>query len=350
MMRRGLHCSAVLGAMLLLAGPSVAQAAGLRSQTTVHGSTVRLSDLFSGLQVGQDCDIGPSPEPGKRIVVPSTQLAAIAAEFGVDWQPGVGYQSAVVERRARVVTRDEVLAALKPGLLTEGASPDSQIILGAFISPVVPEEVTSAPMIQTLDYDAQTGRFSALLLFAASASEPVSFRVVGRAEEQVSVLALTHPLPAGAEPLASDLETIQVGIKTLRGLPLTLAGDVMGLALKRPVAEGVPLVRDMLVRPDLVERGRPVVLRLQALGLTLTAAGTALEAGAAGDRIHVINSLSHAVLVGEVVNSADVQIDPGTAPVATPTTGAQGRLQQFTGSMPAGGHELGIIGQQVTYQ
>ena len=115
--------------------------------------------------------------------------------------------------------------------------------------------------------------------------------------------------------LSGDLQVLRVGLGSLRGAPVTGMAEVQGMALRRPVAAGMPLLRDMLVRPMLIERGRPVVLRLQDAGLQLTAAGTALEAGAAGERIHVMNSLSHAILVGQITAAAAVQIDPGTAPV-----------------------------------
>lgn len=314
---------------------SPAYSAGLRNRLAIHGETVRLSDLFTDLQPGQDCAIGPAPAPGKRIVVPSTQLAAIASEFGVDWQPGTNYQSVIIERPARIVSRDEILAVLKPALFADGASTESEVSLAAFVSPALPIEVTGPPEIQTLDFNAQNGRFSASLLFDNSNSEPLTLRVVGRAEQQTTVLALTHPLPAGAMLMVGDLQIVRVRTNSLRGTPVTLVSEVAGLALRRPLGNGAPLLREMLIRPMLIERGRPVVLRLESAGLALTAAGTALEAGAAGDRIHVINSLSHAILVGQIMGSADVQIDPGTAPVFTQNIGSQG-LPQFSSGTATG--------------
>ena len=122
-----------------------------------------------------------------------------------------------------------------------------------------------------------------------------------------------------------------MGGGSLRGAPMTGTAEVQGLALRRPVAAGTPLLRDMLVRPMLIERGRPVVLRLQSAGLQLTAAGTALEAGAAGDRIHVVNSLSRAILVGQITGTAEIQIDPGTAPVVGQTLVGENGLPRVPG-------------------
>ncbi len=314
-----------------------ASAAALRRQVSLHGGTVRLSDLFSDLQPGQDCDIGPAPAPGQRIVVPFSQLVAIASQFGVDWQPGGSYASAVLDRSARLVRREEIMAVLRPALAASGAPAGSDVSLGAFASPPLPAEVTAAPEIQTLDYDAQSGRFSAVLAFPAPDADPVTLRVTGRAEQLVNVVALSQPLPAGSPLSASDLQVIRVRSSLLHGTPVTTVADVDGLALRQQEQSGVPLTRDMLIRPMLVNRGRPVVLRLEGSGLTLTTAGVALEAGAAGDRIHVINSVSHAVLIGQVMSTADIRIDAGTAPVILQSGGSPNALPQLASGTSAGG-------------
>ena len=346
--------SLLLASLLAAASVGVTQAcastASLRTAITVRGEMVRLSDLFVGLQPGQDCDIGPSPAPGKRIVIPSSQLAAIASEFGVDWQPGLAYQSATLERLARVVTREEIVAVLRPALVGDGASPDADLSLAAFVSPVLPIEMTAPPEVQTLDFEPQTDRFSAVLLFTGPGSDGATVRVAGRMEQQVSVTTLTHALPAGAVLSPSDLQTARVRLNGLHGSPVTVAADAEGLALRRPLAMGVPLLRDMLVRPMLIERGRPVILRLQDAGLQLTAAGIALEAGATGDRIHVVNSLSHAVLVGQITGSAEIQIDPGTAPVVGQTIGGQNGLPRVPGEPPEGPRDLAGYAQGAQYR
>lgn len=321
-----------------------ARAASLRNHVMVHGNSIRLSDLFTGLSPGQDCEIGPSPAPGKRIVVPPVQLAAIASEFGVDWQAGAGYAAAVLERKARPVTRDEILSILKPALEADGVPANSDVTLGAFATPLLPAELTAAPEIQSLDRDPQTGRFSAVLVFAAADAEPVSLRVVGRLEQRVSVLALSRPLPAGSQVSAVDVRIVRVSMAGLRGVPLTSIAEASGLSLKRPLADNVPLMRDMLVKAMLIDRGRPVVLRLQSGGLALTAAGTALEAGAAGDSIHVVNSLSHAILMGRIINSVDIQIDAGTAPLLAQANGRTNALPRIppAGSTTARGWTSGL--------
>ena len=329
--RRGVAPLLLLPGLVIHA--SSAEAASLRTHVAIHGDNVRLSDLFAGLSPGQDCEIGPSPPPGKRVVVPPLQLSAIASEFGVDWQPGAGYASSVIERQSRSVTSDEILSVLKPALLADGLSPEADVSLSAFVSPLLPVEMTGTPEIQTLDHDPQTGRFSATLLFEGPNIEPVTFRVVGRTEQKVNVLALSHALPAGSTISMLDVRVVRVAVESLRGAAVTSDADAVGMALRRPFGADEPLMRDMLTRPMLVDRGRPVVLRLDTGGLALTAAGTALEGGAAGDSIHVVNTMSRAILIGRIINAVDIQIEAGTAPLSAQSNGQQISLPQIPSSL-----------------
>lgn len=300
-------------------GATSATAASLRERVEVRGESVHLSDLFAGLQAGQDCEIGPAPAPGKRTTVPPAQLAAIANEFGVDWAPSSTYMSTTIERPARLVTQSELLSVVEPALLADGLPPNSNIVLSAFVSPMLPTQQTGAPVVQSLDYDPNSGRFSASISFAAADTDPVFLRVAGVASEQVDVVALNHALPAGSVLSALDVHVVRMPKNMVRSNSVPDASEVVGLALKRGVAANVPLLQEVLTRPILVERGRQVVLKLEGAGLNLTAAGTALESGAAGDRIRVVNPLSRAVLVGLIVGGGQVQIDPGTAPVIVPS-------------------------------
>ncbi|MDG6095722.1 hypothetical protein LOC54_11625 [Acetobacter sp. AN02] len=50
--------------------------------SVLTGGQVHLSDLFDGLLPGQDCEIGPAPEPGKRLTIQAAQIGAIASQRG----------------------------------------------------------------------------------------------------------------------------------------------------------------------------------------------------------------------------------------------------------------------------
>jgi len=310
----------LIGALVGLASAAVgpcAVAAVPRVLVELHSDTVKLSDLFTDLEPGQDCDLGPAPNPGHRIVVEEPQLAAIAQQFGVDWQPSSGVTRVTLERKARIVGRDDLLPLLKTALAGAGAPRDSDIVILGTPKLVLPAEATGQPEITTFSYDPASGRFSADLQFSGSLAEAVTLHLDGSAQEMVEIPVLSHSLRAGIVLAASDFHVRRIRKSQVPDQALLDAAQGVGLALRHQALVDQPIPTAELMRPALVVKGMPIVLRLEDRGIILTAQGQALESGALSERIHVLNTASRAILVAEVTGAAEVKVDPATAPVFT---------------------------------
>ncbi len=326
-----------------------ASAATLRTHAVLRGRAVMLSDLFADLKPGQDCEIGPAPAPGKPLLVPASQLAAIAAQYDVDWHPLNTYATASLERPLRLLKRDEILAVLTPALVVDGMPTGSQVGLGVFASPALPADDTAAPEIQSLDYDPQTGRFSSVMQISDEDGNLQPLRISGRVDQSVTTLATTHTIDAGHQLTADDVAMIHVQKASIHGPVLTDIAQLQGLVARQTLAAGVPILVAQLSRPMLVVRGRPVVLRLTNGGLLLTASGTALESGGAGDHIHVLNTSSHAVLVGRIVDAADIAVDPETSPVFVAQAGGVDSLPRVPSDPVSGMPGASGVAQEARY-
>src|SRR5580658_3594415 len=84
-----------------------ANAAVLKTRTTLHGPRVFLRDLFDDAGLNADRLLGPGPGPGGRIVVEARQLKAIANQFDVDWQPASSGDRAVLEWPGHPLKRED---------------------------------------------------------------------------------------------------------------------------------------------------------------------------------------------------------------------------------------------------
>ncbi len=260
----------------LAACPVASSAAQPRGLTTLRSGAVRLSDLFSGLEAGQDCDIGSSPEPGHRIVVEQPQLAAIAEQFGVDWQPGPTPARVVLRRDARPLTRDELVPVIRAALLGAGASENSDVTLGNYGIAALPAEATGQPDVGSVSYDRNSGRFSVELLFGTPGGDPVPLQISGTIQEMIQVPVLARNMSAGSVIAPSDLQLRRVRKTTVSDRTLLTADAAIGLALRHQVMVGNALSSDELRRPSLVSRGMSVLLRLEDWGLVLVAKGVAI--------------------------------------------------------------------------
>lgn len=289
-----------------------AEAATLRMMTTLHGPKVKLSDLFDDAGPDADRVLGPGPVPGGRIVVEAPQLAAIAHQFGVDWQPASKADRAVLDWPGRPLPREAALGALREALAASGLSPDDcEIDLAGFTPPLVPYDVAPQPLVSQLDYDRDSGRFVGVLSVTADGLDPINIRISGRVDELIELPVATARLPAGTVLRAEDVHMARVRAALANRAVARQPADAIGLQLRRQVAAGQPLALADLARPELVQRGAEVQMLLDSPGIALTAQGQAMESGAVGERIHVMNPVSHALIEAEVIGANRVRVSPG---------------------------------------
>lgn len=309
--------SLFLAALYYVAGTgTVAEAAMLRPFSQIDGGTVHLADLFDGLGTTPDRPLGAAPVPGARIVVNAPQLAAIARDFGVDWRPGSGGESATVERRCDLLAADAVASVLRDSLEAQGAPPRSEIAMPSFEPVSLAVGTKADPQITQLAYDPANGRFTALLTVETPGLPAVQRRLSGQAIATADAAVPTHDLIAGGIVGAGDVRTIRVHASLLHGRAPILAADAIGMEIRHAVASGQPLTPAELGRQVLVPRGAAVRMVLESAGIALAAQGVALDPGALGERIRVQNPGSHAVVEGDVTGAGEVRVRPRGAAIS----------------------------------
>ena len=282
----------------------------LRPYTEITAGTVRLGDLFDGLGNTPDRMLGRAPAPGEKIVVEAPQLAAIARDFGVDWRPSTGAERSVLQRRGQTVPASQIHDCLLAALRQAGAPADGDVLMPAFEPPTVGAGTTPKLEATQLSFDAESGRFTTLLVVQDGEGDMPTLRLSGQVVSMRDAATLTRHLPVGAVITAGDVRPMRVRAATLHGQTPLLASQSVGLSIKHDVAPGRPLLPGDLARPDLVARGATVRMTLDTGGLALSATGIAMEAGAIGDHIRLQNPSSHAVIIGEVTGSGTVRVAP----------------------------------------
>ena len=305
-----------LALVMLLGGVDDAQAATLRTMTTLHGPRVTLADLFDDAGPDAARVLGPGPAPGGRIVVEAPQLAAIARQFGVDWTPASKSDRAVLDWPGRPLPHEAVLAAVREALAASGVDETScEVELEGYTAPVVPYEGAARPLVSQLDYDRGTGRFSAVLSVSGDGMGPLNSRLTGRVDEMVELPVATARLGAGTVLRAEDVHSAKVPARVASRAVAHDTGEIVGLQLRHQVAPGQPFPLSELMRPALVRRGTDVMMELDSPGISLTAQGQALDTGSVGERIRVLNPVSRAVIEADVIGPDRVRVAPGATPL-----------------------------------
>ncbi len=305
-------------------------AASLRPVVTLHGPTVLLSDLFDDAGPHAARVLGPAPAIGGRVVVEAPQLAAIARQFGVDWRPASLADRTVLDRPGRPLPRDEMLTALQAALVRAGASAEADVELPGFDAPLVPVNGTAQTIVTQTDYDPASGRFAALLTVTAEATAPINLRVAGRVIETTELAVPVARLLPGAVLRAQDFRLARVRAGLVRGEAVQTPAEAVGMALRHTAVAGQPVLRSELMQPPVVEKGTVVMIILETQGIALSGQGQALDAGAVGQRVRVLNTVSRAVLDAEVTGPGRVRVQPDSAPLVPLPLAAFGRANVAT--------------------
>ncbi len=223
--------------------------------------------------------------------------------------------------------RETVLDAMRAALQAAGASDDCEIELPGFSAPLVPAEAEVHAVATQLDYDSGSGRFTAILTLTSAVMDPINLRVAGRADDTMELPVASARLPAGAVLRQADVHMARIRVALLRGEVAHAPSEAVGMQLRHATRPGQPLMLSDLERPALVERGSRVEMRLDAGGLAVVAQGSALESGATGERIRVMNPASRAVIEAVVTGPGQVRVAPDSLPLTTANRGGTGALR-----------------------
>jgi flagellar basal body P-ring formation protein FlgA len=173
-----------------------------------------------------------------------------------------------------------------------------------------PSSSPSRVRVESVERDARSGRFTALL--AVDNGDRLLGRVVleGRAEALVEVPVLTVPVAPGTVIAADAVEHTLIAASRLTPDSLVETAAVVGSEAARRLPAGRALRARDVVEPRLVRRGRPVVMVYARAGLRVTALGRALDDGAMGATVRIANVDSNRRLEAVVVGPDEVVVGP----------------------------------------
>ncbi len=301
---------AALAGLLILALSSTAYGeVRLRTAIVVEGSDITLGDLFKGAGELAFVAVRPAPEPGERLSIRTRSLQEFARAKGLDWQVPPGLQSFQVERAGRPIPRQDLEAAIRPELRAAGASGSFEIDLqGRGGSINVPPDAAYRIEVSAVQFDRQTSRFSAALKISGNGFATKRSNVSGYARELVELPVLTRRLGKGEIIRAADLNVVEMRAGQSQQNTARDESDLIGLEAKRALQANRPIRLSDVQTPVLVKKGALVTMLVRTPAMSLSAVGQALEDGAKGEVIRILNPKSRKTVQGTVVGKGQVQM------------------------------------------
>ena len=301
-------------AIALLLASQAAHAADLRlrPQITVDGADITLGDLFEGLDRKAAASfVAAAPAPGDKLYLRPLGVAQLVQNAGLSWQPDASMRGIIVTRAGKAIPREVIAESLNRALMREGAPENFELNLSALPTVYTTRDARAKVRVENVDYDPRSGRFSAMLS-ADGGADPV--RVAGRVTATSQVPVLRNKVNPGDTISKSDIEWKEMPADRVGRNYVTEMDELIGQSPKRVLMPGQPVRIGDVQKPLTVAKNAMVTMTVSSRGMTLTALGRAIDAGATGDVIQVMNVQTKKTVQATVAGPNLVQVMmPATA-------------------------------------
>lgn len=311
MKTRWMKKAAVAGfALMLLSGTALAGNALPKSEVALEGNQVTLGDVFSGLSENADHVLAPAPAPGRNLTLDAGDLLRISDAFHLGWKPLSRNEKTVISSVSTLIDEGQVRQAIEKTLAERFPERKFEIDLPASSYPIVLSgKFSSEPEVSDLGYDPARGFFNASLVIPAQGQKKdFTVKVSGRIHRLIDVPVLVDSLRAGSVIGKGDITYITQRDGDLGQNTLLDSNQLLGQAPRRGVNALTPLQSADIEQPDVVKKGESVTMILKKGKLSLSVKGKALEGGADGATIRVLNPSSNKVVDATVTGPQTVKI------------------------------------------
>lgn len=297
---------------LLLLVPGLAGAEILpRLQVSIDRDSIVLSDLFDGVPADKAMvAVMRAPRPGQRVVIDAAVLSSIAGANKLGWS-AAGRERVTVDRTGQAIPRPVLSDALSRALVTQGFAPSSDVALdNEKLQILVP---TGSPLtvgIEQITADPRSNRFQAIVAAPAGDREAERIRVTGRVVQTVEIPVPARIINAGEVMRDHDLVFQRVRADAATRTVLMDPTRIVGRTTRRTLPMGQPIRAGDLIATHLVTKNGIVDVRIFSRGMSLVMQGKALEDGAEGDTVRVLNTRSNKTVQGIVTGPNQVTVSP----------------------------------------
>ncbi len=304
-----LTLTVLFGALFVLLGARAALAASPKAISVITDDVIRLGDVFDNLTDNASYVLGPAPRPGEDMVLNARTLYKIAVALELPWRPSSTAEQVVLRRSATVVGQDMIKAALSARLEKEGVTGKFEPALaGAVADLILPPNEQPAVEIRAFNYDAVTGRFTAELA-APSAARPLKTATVGGQVRQiVTVPVLKNTSRNGEIVGAYDIDWVDIDSSQVQKHTVLREEDLIGMTPRRVVTGGKPVMATEIQAPRIVAKGDNVTMILDDGIMKLSSNGRAMQDGAKGDIIRVVNGSSSKTVEATITGEKEVTV------------------------------------------
>jgi flagellar basal body P-ring formation protein FlgA len=319
----------MLLALMALLAPAAAQSpdAGssdapfIKASATVMGDIVHIGDLVENAGAVAEVPIFLAPDLGQTGSVPVASVLEAVRGHHLVGLDAHGLSEVAVTRAARTITAKDVEARILNVLAGKYGLPDQSNLAVVFDNEVrtfvVEAATTNELAVARLSYEPHTTRFDVTFELPGSAvARRLPLHFTGSVSETFDAVVPAHEIAQGQVLKVSDLALERRPKANLTPTTLTTIEQAQGLSTKHSLRPGQVIRAADVAKPELVARGETVTIVFQVPGIMLTIVGKAVDPGALGDVISVLNVQSKRTIQATVIGPGRVSVSASGARLA----------------------------------
>ncbi len=281
----------------------------LTGKTLIDGDVVTVGDLFTNAAGNASHVLAPAPRIGSALVLKANDLQRVANAFKLDWK-ATGAETVALERNATEISVEEIVAALTQSDLKEQISSDAEFKLtNVQAALIVPGQIEPELKIGATTFSSKTDTFTAELALMRGDDVIKTVFLEGLATPMVQVPVLKYTMSSNSPITAQDITEISIPKKQLRSDMLTAKNELIGMTPKRSLQGNQTILRKDINPPIMVKRNDIVTIIYKNGPIVLSAKARALGAGANGETVMMMNTISKKSFEAKVTGPQQAEVN-----------------------------------------
>ena len=294
----------------MLWGTASFGASDLKQRIKVRDANVRLSDVFTDVSNEHDKDVFAAPMPGQSKNISTTELWRIAKINGIQWVKPQVNKRIRISREGNPVDLKVLTNLLSEEVKNQGVGDDVQLsIFGLSKTLYLPVNSDEFDIeIDSLTVSSNRTRYRAKLLWPLGDGSYQEVEANGTIELVRLLPVLNRTLLPGEVITKRDISWINISIKKITSNTVQSEENFIGFTPKRALVANRMLRNSDLEALKLVKKGRQVTITFISGPLRMNTIGKALQHGAMGDSVRILNMGSNKTIIAQVTGHGQVEI------------------------------------------
>lgn len=305
----------------------------LKAEVSVSGDLVRIGDLVENAGAVADVPVFRSPDLGQSGMLPTARIVEAIRPHKLTSVDTRGLTGVEVIRASRTISVKELEARIVAALserMDLGGGKDLALTFDRDVRAFHVEPSAAGDLkVAHAGFDRATGRFD-VSLDVPRTSAGQRLRLTGAVTEMATVAVPARAIGRGDIIRAADIVVERRPKTAASANAFERLDQLVGFAARRPLNQGQPLRSSDVMKPETVRQNEMVTIIYEVPGIGLSVRGKAIDSGADGDVVNVLNLQSKRTVQGTVTG-------PGRVTIAgmLPRAPAAHAATESTASLPA---------------